>query len=61
MTLLSLTLPPVLSVADAQILSSKCDATIIVVSSGITDKGDGVKAKQATPSFKRKYSWGNSE
>jgi capsular exopolysaccharide synthesis family protein len=39
--------PPVLSVADAQILSSKCDATIIVISSGATEKGDVVKAKEA--------------
>ncbi|MEI4770533.1 CpsD/CapB family tyrosine-protein kinase [Psychrobacillus sp. FJAT-51614] len=39
--------PPVLSVADAQILSNKCDGTILVISSGATDKGNVVKAKEA--------------
>lgn len=39
--------PPVLSVADAQILSNKCDGTILVINSGETDKGNVVKAKEA--------------
>lgn len=39
--------PPVLSVADAQILSNKCDGTILVISSGATDKRNVVKAKEA--------------
>ena len=30
--------PPVLSVADAQILSNKCDGTILVINSGVTEK-----------------------
>ncbi|WP_096550710.1 CpsD/CapB family tyrosine-protein kinase [Ureibacillus thermosphaericus] len=38
--------PPVLSVTDAQILSNKCDATILVVSSGDTQKASIVKAKE---------------
>ncbi|WP_313892933.1 CpsD/CapB family tyrosine-protein kinase [Psychrobacillus sp.] len=39
--------PPVLSVADAQILSEKCDGTILVISSGTTEKGNAIKAKEA--------------
>lgn len=39
--------PPVLSVADGQILSSKCDGTILIISSRATDKGNVVKAKEA--------------
>ncbi|MEK4486908.1 CpsD/CapB family tyrosine-protein kinase [Psychrobacillus sp. FSL H8-0484] len=38
--------PPALSVSDAQILSNKCDGTILVISSGATDKGNVVKAKE---------------
>ncbi|MED3660473.1 CpsD/CapB family tyrosine-protein kinase [Ureibacillus terrenus] len=38
--------PPVLSVTDAQILSNRCDATILVVSSGETQKESIVKAKE---------------
>lgn len=39
--------PPVLSVADAQILSNKCDGTILVLSAGETEKAGLVKAKEA--------------
>jgi len=39
--------PPVLSVADAQILSNKCDGTILVMSSGQTEKTELLKAKEA--------------
>ena len=39
--------PPVLSVADAQILSNKCDGTILVMSSGETEKTELLKAKEA--------------
>lgn len=42
--------PPVLSVADAQILSNRCDGTILVVNSGITEKDSAVKAKEALES-----------
>lgn len=38
--------PPVLSVTDAQILANKCDGTILVVSSGKTEKAGIVKAKE---------------
>lgn len=38
--------PPVLSVTDAQILSNKCDGTILVISSGKTEKANIVKAKE---------------
>ncbi|WP_404427705.1 CpsD/CapB family tyrosine-protein kinase [Ureibacillus chungkukjangi] len=38
--------PPVLSVTDSQILSNKCDATILVINSGFTPKETAVKAKE---------------
>lgn len=37
--------PPILLVADAQILSNKCDGTILVVSSGKTEKKNVIRAK----------------
>ncbi|MFJ7186821.1 CpsD/CapB family tyrosine-protein kinase [Lysinibacillus xylanilyticus] len=39
--------PPILSVTDAQILSNKCDGTIIVVNSGAAEKAGVLKAKEA--------------
>ncbi|PSL40691.1 capsular exopolysaccharide synthesis family protein [Planomicrobium soli] len=42
--------PPVLSVADAQILASKCEGTILVVNSGKTEKESALKAKEAIAS-----------
>jgi len=39
--------PPVLSVTDAQILSNKSDGTILVMSSGQTEKENILKAKDA--------------
>ncbi|MFC5589116.1 CpsD/CapB family tyrosine-protein kinase [Sporosarcina soli] len=42
--------PPLLSVADAQILSNKCDGTILVINSGTTEKNSVVKAKEALES-----------
>ena len=39
--------PPLLSVADAQILSNKCDGTILIVDSGKSNKSDAIKAKTA--------------
>jgi capsular exopolysaccharide synthesis family protein len=44
--------PPILSVTDAQILSNKCDGTILVLSSGSTEKASVVKAKEALVSAK---------
>ena len=44
--------PPLLSVADAQILSNKCDGTILVLNSGATEKASVVKAKEALVSSK---------
>nr|WP_106784344.1 CpsD/CapB family tyrosine-protein kinase [Lysinibacillus timonensis] len=38
--------PPLLSVTDAQILSNKCDATILVVNSGESEKEEVLKAKE---------------
>lgn len=38
--------PPVLAVTDAQILANKCDGTILVVSSGKTEKDKLEKAKE---------------
>ncbi|MFC0471067.1 CpsD/CapB family tyrosine-protein kinase [Halalkalibacter kiskunsagensis] len=37
--------PPVMAVADAQILASKCDGTVLVVSSGKTEREEVKKAK----------------
>lgn len=44
--------PPVLSVADAQILSEKCDGTILVISAGSTEKRFAVKTKEVLQSSK---------
>lgn len=44
--------PPVLSVTDAQILSNKCDGTILVISSGQTEKENIIKAKDLLVSAK---------
>lgn len=44
--------PPVLLVADSQILSNKCDGTILVVSSGKTEKRSIVKAKEVLQASK---------
>lgn len=38
--------PPLLAVTDAQILSNKCDGTVLVVSSGKTEKEQVIKAKE---------------
>ncbi|MFJ7827552.1 CpsD/CapB family tyrosine-protein kinase [Psychrobacillus sp. NPDC096623] len=38
--------PPVLSVSDAQVLTDKCDGTILVISSGSTEKVNAIKAKE---------------
>ncbi|WP_409306095.1 CpsD/CapB family tyrosine-protein kinase [Peribacillus sp. SCS-155] len=38
--------PPVMAVADAQILSNSCDGTVLVVSSGKTEKESILKAKE---------------
>lgn len=44
--------PPVLSVADAQILANKCDGTILVLNSGTTEKDSALKAKEALETSK---------
>ncbi|MGE7771279.1 CpsD/CapB family tyrosine-protein kinase [Viridibacillus arvi] len=44
--------PPVLSVSDTLILSEKCDGTILVISSGATEKGHAVKAKEVLQASK---------
>lgn len=44
--------PPALSVSDAQILSNKCDGTILVISSGTTEKGNALKAKEVLQASK---------
>lgn len=38
--------PPMLSVADSQILSSKCDGTILVIRSGTTEKKNLLKVRE---------------
>lgn len=37
--------PPILAVADAQILANKCDGSILVVKSGSTEKEGAIRAK----------------
>ncbi|MCM3744106.1 CpsD/CapB family tyrosine-protein kinase [Sporosarcina luteola] len=44
--------PPVLLVSDAQILANKCDGTILVLSSGSTEKENALKAKEALETAK---------
>jgi len=46
--------PPVLAVADAQILSNNCDGTILVVSSGSTEINAALKARDLLHSSKGK-------
>lgn len=44
--------PPILSVTDGQILSNKCNATVLVVDTGVTEKGNIVRAKEALENSK---------
>lgn len=44
--------PPVLSVTDAQILSNKCEGTILILSAGETEKEGILRAKEALVSSK---------
>lgn len=46
--------PPALAVTDAQILSNKCDGTILVVSSGKTETEAAIKAKELLVASKGK-------
>ncbi|MGF2618149.1 CpsD/CapB family tyrosine-protein kinase [Rossellomorea vietnamensis] len=46
--------PPVLTVTDGQVLANLCDSTILVVSSGTTDREGAVKAKELLDSAKAK-------
>ncbi|MEK4385206.1 CpsD/CapB family tyrosine-protein kinase [Solibacillus sp. FSL W7-1464] len=38
--------PPVLSVTDAQILSNKCEGTLLIINSGVAEKENVIKAKE---------------
>lgn len=44
--------PPVLLVADSQILSNICDGTILIINSGVTEKSKVIKAKEALQTSK---------
>ncbi|MEH7549080.1 CpsD/CapB family tyrosine-protein kinase [Neobacillus vireti] len=46
--------PPLLAVTDAQILANKCEGTILVVSSGKTEKDQVIKAKELLDSAQSK-------
>ncbi|MGG3640554.1 CpsD/CapB family tyrosine-protein kinase [Bacillus gobiensis] len=46
--------PPILAVADAQILGNQVDGSVLVISSGKTDKDMALKAKEALASTKSK-------
>ena len=50
--LVILDLPPMLAVADAQIMANQCDASIFVIRSEVTKKEDAVKAKGLLQSAK---------
>ncbi|MFJ8526843.1 CpsD/CapB family tyrosine-protein kinase [Bacillus sp. NPDC094106] len=47
-------MPPILAVTDAQIMANQCDASVLVVRSGSTEKGATVKAKGLLESAKGK-------
>lgn len=38
--------PPILAVADSQILANICEGTVLVINSGETEKGNALKAKE---------------
>ena len=38
--------PPILSVADSQILINKCESVILVLKSGVTEKYEAIKARE---------------
>ncbi len=44
--------PPILSVTDAQILSNKCDGTLLIVNSGAVENSSVIKAKASLESSK---------
>ena len=46
--------PPILAVADAQILANQVDGTILVVSSGKTEKDAALKSKELLSNAKGK-------
>lgn len=46
--------PPVLTLSDAQILSNKCEGTLLIVNSGVVDEADVLKAKASLNSSKAK-------
>ena len=46
--------PPVLAVADAQVMANQVDAAILVVSSGMTNKEAAIKAKEILEQTKSK-------
>ncbi|TYR72638.1 CpsD/CapB family tyrosine-protein kinase [Rossellomorea vietnamensis] len=46
--------PPVLTVTDGQVLANLCDSTVLVVSSGTTDREGAVKAKELLDSASAK-------
>ena len=46
--------PPLLSVSDAQVLSHKCDGTLLIVNTGVSEKEDVLKAKAVLTSSQAK-------
>lgn len=46
--------PPILAVADAQIIANKCDGAVMVVASGKTQKDRAIKAKELLEKAKAK-------
>lgn len=46
--------PPLLSIVDAQILSNKCDGTLLIVNAGVAEKEDVLKARATLTASKAK-------
>lgn len=46
--------PPILAVADAQVMANHVDASILVISSGVTDRDGAMKAKEVLQQSKAK-------
>lgn len=46
--------PPILAVADAQVMANQVDASILVISSGTTDRDGAIKAKETLEQAKSK-------
>lgn len=53
--------PPILAVADAQILGNVADGSVLVISSGKTEKEQAAKAKRGACNVQKQAPWGDYE